>query len=186
MDRGDREEGARAFLIARGAREIAHPGGTLYEHLERTAATLRAWEAPADLVLAGLCHASYGTDGFATALIEASQREVLRAIAGDEAEALVYLYASCDRHFGVENLARNPQLFRNRFTGSVYEAPLHMLRDFIQLTFANELDVADHASDPKLRAGIEAYLRTQRSLASKTAWQAFADRFGVSALDGDA
>src|SRR4029079_13032326 len=52
------------FLIARGAAELRHPGGTLLAHLRRTHDTLAGWGARPALRLAGLAHATYGTDGF--------------------------------------------------------------------------------------------------------------------------
>jgi hypothetical protein len=56
------------LLTDLGAARIEHPGGTLLAHLERTRSRLAAWHARPALQLAGLCHAFYGTDGFATAL----------------------------------------------------------------------------------------------------------------------
>src|SRR6187402_1376811 len=72
-----------ALLAAWGADRIAHPGGTLLAHLRRTAYRLQGWGASRELVLAGLCHAAYGTHGFPTALLELSRRDVLRELIGD-------------------------------------------------------------------------------------------------------
>src|SRR5262245_36232371 len=88
---------AIALLTERGARELPHPGGTLLAHLRRVHDVLAGWGARPVLRLAGLCHAFYGTDGFATALGELSRRDELAAVIGEDAERLVYLYASCDR-----------------------------------------------------------------------------------------
>jgi (p)ppGpp synthase/HD superfamily hydrolase len=78
------------FLLARGAGQLAHPGGTLHAHLNRVAALLAEWGADEDLQVAGLCHASYGTDGFGQALLTLDERPVLRALAGARVESLVY------------------------------------------------------------------------------------------------
>ncbi|MFD2123142.1 DUF6817 domain-containing protein, partial [Streptomyces cirratus] len=50
-----------------GASATPHPGGTLGAHLQRVQRQLEHWAARPALQLAGLCHAFYGTDGFATA-----------------------------------------------------------------------------------------------------------------------
>ncbi|MFC4060905.1 DUF6817 domain-containing protein [Planomonospora corallina] len=138
------------LLTARGAHEIPHPGGTLLLHLERVHALLGEWGARPALRLAGLCHAFYGTDGFATALGEATRREELAEVIGEEAEWLVHFYAGCDRDFSHPRLAGQKPVFRDRFTGARFQPPEQARRDFAELTAANELDVV--RADPTLRA----------------------------------
>ena len=136
------------LLASRGAREIAHPGGTLLAHLERVHALLERWEARPALRLAGLCHAFYGTDGFPTALGEVTRRDELAAIIGEEAERLVYLYAGCDRDFSYPRLTEGT--VKDRFTGDVLHPPIASRRDFAEITVANELDIA--GVNPEIRA----------------------------------
>jgi hypothetical protein len=116
----------------------------------------------------------YGTDGFAVALGDPSRRDELAAIAGDEAERLVYLYASCDRGFSYPYLARPAGPFRDRFTGTVLRPPRSEWRDFAELTVVNELDIA--AVNPDLRAQSGPVLlrlfSSWRHLLSQEAWQA--------------
>lgn len=144
----DRTAAALDLLAERGARRIAHPGGTLMDHLERVHAALERWRARPAVRLAGLCHAFYGTDGFATALGETSRRADLAARIGEEAEHLVHFYASCDRAFSYPGLACGGP-FRDRFTGERSDPPLAARRDFAELTVANELDIAGF--DPGFR-----------------------------------
>lgn len=119
----DREARALALLRELGADRLDHPGGTLLAHLERVRAQLGAWGARPELCLAGLCHASYGTDGFATALMPVGRRAELAAVIGAEAEEIVYLYAGCDRSASYPVLAADDGTepstvaFRDRFTG---------------------------------------------------------------------
>ena len=176
--RDDRESRALAFLVGSGAPAIAHPGGNLFDHLNRTAATLRTWEASETVVLAGLCHATYGTDGFAIALLDPSHRNDLREILGDDAEALVYLYGSCDRSFKGTLPEPGRHLFRDRFTDRVSAIAADTMKDFVELTFANELDVERHSAQPALRQAIETYLRALSVHARPPAWRAFVDRYG--------
>jgi hypothetical protein len=155
-DYGRREVRARAFLAEHGAQTIAHPGGTLYEHLARTAGRLRAWDARDDLVLAGLCHATYGTDGFDRRLLPHSSRQPLEDVIGGAAEAIVYAYASCDRDRTYAALAAGRPLLHDRFDAAARPLDRAEVADFVELTFANELDVMQQSTE--LREAFGAHL----------------------------
>ncbi|HEX2316067.1 MAG TPA: hypothetical protein VHJ17_20160 [Thermomonospora sp.] len=142
------EIAALALLDGRGAERIPHPGGTLLAHLRRVHGLLATWDARPALRLAGLCHAFYGTDGFATALGTTEEREVLASVIGEEAEGIVRFYAGCDRDFSHPGFAEGGP-FRDRFTGEVSDPPERLRRDFAELTVANELDIA--RIDPEFR-----------------------------------
>jgi uncharacterized protein (TIGR00369 family) len=161
------------WLAALGATGIPHPGGTLLAHLERVRALLAEWDARPALQLAGLCHAYYGTDGFAPALGDPGSRDELARIADQETERLVYFYASCDRAFSYPHLAERRGPFRDRFTGTERRPPLRLRRDFAELTAANELDIM--RVNPDLRARLGPDLRTLftswRDLLSDAAWR---------------
>jgi pimeloyl-ACP methyl ester carboxylesterase len=132
-------------MVERGAAGLAHPGGTLLEHLQRTARRLESWGAMPELVAAGACHAAYGTQGFPTALLARSERGWLRTLIGDHAESIVYAYCASDRS--------RPNAQRDRFSGerTVHAAWLRLA--LAELTAANELDVAQHTdSQQDLRA----------------------------------
>jgi hypothetical protein len=148
MRRSPRERRAIVFLEAHGAEHIEHPGGTLLAHLRRTADRLEEWDARSSLVLAGLCHATYGTDGFPTALIDPSRRAELVDTIGADAEAIVHFYASCDRAVFLPQLGRQTALvFRDRFSSVEFTPDPHLVQDFVELTFANELDVMLHSAE---------------------------------------
>ncbi|MFE1247145.1 DUF6817 domain-containing protein [Streptomyces sp. NPDC058766] len=140
---------AVALLREHGAAGIAHPGGTLLAHLRRVQDRLAAWGARPALRLAGLCHAFYGTDGFPDALLPLDRRAELAAAVGTEAEALVYLYASCDRRATCPTLADPDGPFHDRFTGRSHVPDPRSRRDFAELSAANELDLA--RTDPGFR-----------------------------------
>ncbi|MFJ7586430.1 DUF6817 domain-containing protein [Streptomyces sp. NPDC097617] len=133
---------AVAWLRALGARDIAHPGGTLLAHLERVRELLASWGARPALQRAGLCHAFYGTDGFPTALLPLARRTELAAAIGQEAEGIVYLYAACDRAASYPTLDREEPAFRDRFTGRLHSPAPELRRDLAELSAANELDLA--------------------------------------------
>src|SRR5215472_5699923 len=150
----DRNMAAVALLQARGANNIDHPGGTLFAHLRRVRAVLAGWGAGEDVQLAGLCHAAYGTDGFSVALLALSERPVLAEAIGPEAEALVYLYASCDREQTYPELAQPVVTFTDRFSGSRHAPSASDLRAFMEITAANELDVVRHNPDLARQHGL--------------------------------
>ncbi|MFE2878955.1 DUF6817 domain-containing protein [Streptomyces roseus] len=182
-----REERALALLRELGAGSLDHPGGTLLAHLERVHARLGAWGARPALRLAGLCHASYGTDGFATALLPVTRRSELAAVIGAEAEEIVYFYACCDRAASYPTLAADDPAgadaaddeavssaapaFRDRFTGHIHSPDRQSRRDFAELSAANELDLA--VIDPAFRAahgpGLRALFTRLRGLLSEPA-----------------
>jgi hypothetical protein len=138
-------------LVVWGAGDIEHPGGTLLAHLGRTADMLREWGAPDYLVQAGLFHAAYGTDGFAPSLLRLDQRDVLRAEIGEQAEAFVYFYASCDREATYPTIgAGKTCIFRDRYASKNTTPSEQALRDFVELTMANELDLV--AQNPEFAA----------------------------------
>ena len=163
---------ALALLKSVGAASIEHPGGTLLAHLQRVSALLASWNARPALIAAGLSHAFYGTDGFALALIDLDQRSLLAQAIGEEAEAIVYFYASCDRKASYRSLAETDATFSDRFTSELIIPSLDQRRDFAELTAANELDIA--AVNPPSReqygASLLALFTRWRPLLSEQAW----------------
>ena len=163
------------FLVERGAATLAHPGGTLYEHLVRVAGLLADWGAGRALQVAGLCHACYGTDGFGPALVDPHDRTVLRALVGEDAESPVYLYGRCDRNAVYPLLGRpGPVRFRDRFSGRIRSLSEPEAQAFVELTAANELDVVRHSADAAKHGSSLLWLfAAARPRLSKSAWDAW-------------
>jgi hypothetical protein len=131
------------FLLSRSTAITPHLNGTLLDHLLATEELLATWGSPEDLSLAGLCHAAYGTDGFAPFLLPLEDRATLAAVVGPEVEDIVYLYASCDRAVVYPQLAGDgPVQFRDRFRGACFEPSEAALTTFVDLTLANELEIS--------------------------------------------
>jgi hypothetical protein len=129
----------------------------LHPHLRRTALWLERWQVPEHVQLAGLCHATYGTDGFATAL--ADDREPLRAAIGARAEQLVHDYCVCDRAHFAAQLGGTALRLRDRVCGQERLLEPNEVSELVLLTLANELDVALHSADAALLAAIAALFR---------------------------
>lgn len=167
----EREAAVVRWLASKGAESIPHPGGHLLAHLRRTAARLSEWGAPAPLVAAGLCHAAYGTHGFAPSLLPLTERATLVEVAGVEAEAIVYAYAAVDRVHGLPGVDGAGVTVRDRFTGREAEPAAESLRQLVELSCANELDVLLHGPE-SARAAIAAWLARASRLASPRAAEA--------------
>lgn len=146
-----------ALLRERGAETIAHPGGTLLAHLVRVHDRLAAHGLPGTTALAGLAHAAYGTDGFATALLTLAERDLLRAAAGVQAEQLVYRYGATLRKPTWRQLAATRQV-HDRFTGTADTLTTDQLRPLVDVSIVNELDLCEQAPDVAARHGD--YFRT--------------------------
>jgi len=88
-------------------------------------------------------------------------------VIGAEAEQLVYWYGACDRETTWRDLAEH-RTVTDRFTGTSEELGSADLREFVDLTIVNELDVLDN--DAKRAVKLAPFLTEQiprwQSLAS--------------------
>jgi hypothetical protein len=138
---------ALEFLRTRGTESTPHIFGDLFTHLRGVEDLVRAWGGTDLLALAALGHATYGTDGFAPHILELTERALLAATIGSEAEALVYFYASCDRDAFYPQL-EDPETtlgdlrFPDRFSGTSTAPSPEDVTLFVDLTYANEVELA--------------------------------------------
>jgi hypothetical protein len=151
------EQAVREWLRERGAERIDHPGGTLYAHLGRVHDRLGALGHDPWVRVAGLAHAVYGTDGFDLTLLELTDRDTLRELAGEDTEELIYLYGACDRSRTWQALPDTGQVW-DRFTAGPRSLAPEQVRPFTDLSIVNELDVAEQ--DPSFVTRHGAYFRT--------------------------
>jgi hypothetical protein len=143
QQRGDTLE----FLQRHEADTTPHVFGDLLTHLCGVEQLVRAWGGSDLLALAALGHATYGTHGFEPHLLDLSERSELVATIGPEAEALVYFYDSCDRDRFYPQL-ESPRTtladlrFPDRFTGVDLTPSAEAVSHFVDLTYANEAELA--------------------------------------------
>jgi hypothetical protein len=133
-----------ALLTERGAADVAHviDGTTLLGHFERTEQLLRSWGNRESVCLAGLCHASYSSDGFEAQILDHSSRETIAKVAGPEVEDIVYLYGSCDAGRVYPQIGHTwPVRFRDRFDASERDLDVEELSVFCELKFANAIEL---------------------------------------------
>ena len=131
------------MLRERGTESIEHPGGTLYAHLIRVYERLHG--AGPELQHAALAHAAYGTDGFDVVLFDHRNRDPLRALVGPRSETLIHRYGGCDRSASWARLAETGQV-RSRFDDRIETLTSSELRDFVDLSIVNELDVVEQSA----------------------------------------
>lgn len=130
-------------LSALGAGEFSHLNGSLEQHLSAVRALLESWGADKTLCDAGLYHAAYGTAGFTAAMVSPNQRSKIAHIIGDCSEGIVYRYCSCDRSIVWPQIGKAETVqFHNRFTTSYDPINNEELRQFCELTCANEIEIA--------------------------------------------
>jgi hypothetical protein len=125
-----------------GSDAVEHLNSDLTDHLRSTHDRLRSWQSPERLRLSGLFHAVYGTYGFHHQLVGVHRRDEVASIIGRQAESIVYFYCACDRAYFYPRLAKvdRPEC-RDRFSGEIAIPEAEMVRDFCELTAANEIDV---------------------------------------------
>ncbi len=139
-----------------GAGEFQHLNGSLEAHLKGTQSLLHHWGASDVLQTAGLFHAAYGTAGFDDSMVSLGQRRHIAQIIGQQEEALVYLYCSCDRDFVFPQFGQTDKIqFKDRFNGKSFLLEEAMAKLFCELTVANELELVSSSEAFKLRCGAQ-------------------------------
>jgi hypothetical protein len=164
------------LLVAHGATGMEHPGGTLLEHLRRVRLVLAGWGASPTLQVTGLCHAVYGTDGFAPSLVDVTtDRPLVREVVGPDAEAAIFLYARCDRRHLYPQAGQETVTFRDRWSGTETELASTQLSGFWELSFDNELDIVRQSAVLKDNLGPQLWTiwSPARPWVSDAAWAAF-------------
>jgi len=136
---------------------------------------------------AGLCHACYGTDGFSVSLLGLDERQVLATRIGQQPEAWVYRYASCDRGAVYPELGKPGAVrFRDRFTGETSMLSELEAAVLAEITAANELDLVmvNPAWGRQIGPGLLDLVRAigpRLSGAARDAWDAW-DAWAVLSL----
>lgn len=143
-----------SYLRAAGAHRLEHSGQSrLLDHLLATRALLSAWGAHPAVQDGALFHAVYGTEQFGPASVARERRDEVRALIGERAEALAWLWCVCTRDSLEANLAPTPAGTRadgqggrpgpgviDRTTGERAPISPQQLEDLGNLSVANALE----------------------------------------------
>ena len=131
-----------SYLLSKSADQIRHINETLLPHLVGTYELLKQWGNPVDICLAGLLHTSYGTEGVTHAFFDSDSRDELVKLIGKPAEELVWFYGRCDRAFMYSNIIEGHfNAYLDRYSGAIWQPAQNLLSAFLELTFANELEI---------------------------------------------
>jgi hypothetical protein len=146
------------YLLTHGAGRQAHSGSSLLAHFVATRDMLRSWDASSSVCLAGLFHSVYGTQSF-DGLVGLAERENVRRVIGDEAEALAYLFCAMTPATLLPNLSRDGQPYlHDRFTGKWLFITRTELEALCNIAAANWLEQAPRIgfcdTDPALYASM--------------------------------
>ena len=158
-----------------GSSAFPHVNGTLAAHLQGTGRMLRSFGARDALCVAGLWHAVYGTDGIRGSLSSLDDRAAIAELIGVESEALVYLYGACARDAFHPRIGTPDALrFVDRFAKTEYPITVQQLRDFCELTLANELELVQNGQRFRAKHALELdrFFGRMRGLVSERAWRA--------------
>lgn len=121
------------YLKSLGVESVPHSGRTFYEHLKNVEDILRICRQPEYVCLAGLYHSIYGTNFF---LQQTTQdRDAVRAVIGDLAERLAYLF--CNAHRPYCWFTSNDLVLRD---GTYVRVDGQTLQDLRMIEGANLLD----------------------------------------------
>lgn len=129
------------LLLEYGADQMRHAHGrSLMAHLLGTATLLVDWNAPVDIVRAGLCHSIYGTNAFRRATLAEGDRHFLQLTIGKRAEALVWWFSRLKRPATILAALRNNSTLIRLRSGHSRRIDPAVLRQLFVLECANLLD----------------------------------------------
>jgi hypothetical protein len=129
-----------AFLRENGAERIDHSNESLLDHLMETREVLASWGARRELCDAGLFHSVYGTQFLGDELIGTDRRDDVRAMIGDEAESVVWLWHGIERPSIARNLDREESLSIDLRDGTEQPITRQQFVDLVNLMVADAVE----------------------------------------------
>ena len=114
-----------------------HSGGALLDHLRGTHDLLDAWGNDQAVCIGGLFHSIYGTEAYHTRSATLEDRHRIRAVIGERAERLAFLFAVSNRGEFFEALDRDEATLWNRIHEQAIPVVHDELRDLIEMELAN-------------------------------------------------
>ena len=134
----------RSYLDGIGLADIQHTHDDLLSHLTGTHDELARLDFPEHVVLAGLFHSVYGTEGFPRQSVPLTQRDDLRALIGAEAERLAYRYCAMSYGSLQRSVDEGEPLLQNRFE----DEPMPVSRaEFEELLWIKLTDAVEQADE---------------------------------------
>ncbi|MFY1671395.1 DUF6817 domain-containing protein [Plantactinospora sp. WMMB334] len=172
-----------AFLERHGTGETAHSGADLLAHLKGVHDLLLSWGERAALCDAGLFHSVYGTDIFPTGTVEHGERPEVRALIGEEAEIIAYLFGTLTRGSIFDAAFDGPPFLLESRAGETVGVTDAQYADLAAVTVANWLEQRPRFAESRRRSR-EREFGVMRGYLSAAARHALEDAYGFAPLTG--
>ena len=114
-----------------------HSGGVLLEHLRGTHDLLHSWGNDQAVCVGGLFHSIYGTQAYHTRSASLEDRQRIRAVIGERAERLAFLFCVSNRGEFYGALDQDDAALWNSVHEETVPVTQDELRDLIEMETAN-------------------------------------------------
>ena len=133
------------LLRQSGAHTSGHSQRTLMDHLVGTYNILQSWGAPDHVCTAGLFHSIYGTNAFHRQSLGFSERPLVQAAIGGQAEHLAWLFCSVERPQAFLSAIQHGFL-TNRCDASMLDCSVEILSELLEIECANLIEQGGRSS----------------------------------------
>ena len=147
MQPGRQTPDRAGLLDAIPIKGILHFGRPLAVHMLGTHDLLSRWGNPDHVCLAGLFHSVYGTKTFTQAALTESSRDDVRALIGEEAESLVYIFGMSDRRKLMLENPSSPYAWEDHRTGERSGLGADVLDGLVEMEVANFIEQLPFLTD---------------------------------------
>ncbi len=153
---------------AYGFSSIAHLSQSFDQHLLGVYQVLKSWEEEEAVCVAGLLHSIYGTVAFRHEIVSLQERDWVRSVVGERAEALVFLFCVHARVSLFSQLQNDGEYYVESFQDN-RRMPVtsEQFRDLIVLNFANIIELRPRTIGQD-RDAFKEYLKPARKILSPT------------------
>ena len=117
-----------------------HTGGALLDHLRGTHDLLQTWGNDPAVCVGGLFHSIYGTQAYQTQSASLEDRQRIRAVIGERAERLAFLFGVSNRKEFFEALDSDDATLWDRVHEETTPVTPDELRDLIEMEMANYVE----------------------------------------------
>ena len=150
-----------------------HSGGALLDHLRGTHDLLQAWGNDPAVCAGGLFHSIYGTQAYLTQSASLEDRQRIRAVIGERAERLAFLFCVSKRSEFFEAVGQDAATLWNRVHEESAPVTQGELRDLIEMELANYVEFMPRLpfTDDEL-TGFEAKVEHHRGLITTRSYTA--------------
>jgi hypothetical protein len=136
----------RSYLDQIGVAGVPHTRHSLMAHLTGTYEQLALLNLPEHVVVAGLFHSVYGTEGFPHPAVPLARRDEIRALIGDEAERLAYRYCALSFASLQQSVEEGRPVLEDRFEGGPMPLTKPEFEELLWVKLADAIAQADEAT----------------------------------------